>query len=282
MDYALSKIPIEDIFDWTCCAVEGMVCLHLRKPLRIPGQRRVLAPGGVVMQQMRIVSWNACDGFVRKFGHLERLRPDIAVLQEVRPECLTYAALSENAVWIGDAGQKGLAAVGYGGWKVSRAAMVPAERWFLPLCATKNDQRINVVAVWVDSAKECAPPTLRALSQLEQFVKSGPTVIAGDFNQSITLDRRRGPGRRFADVLQVLGDWGFSSAWHSHHKQDHGEEDSPTLYWTWNSEKKFHIDFVFGSADISVQQATLGSFDQYVQGKISDHVPLVVDYSFKS
>jgi endonuclease/exonuclease/phosphatase family metal-dependent hydrolase len=232
-----------------------------------------------VTEQLRIVSWNACDGFMRKFGHLERLRPDIAVLQEVRPQCLTYAALSENAAWVGDEGQKGLAAVGYGGWKVSRAPVVLAERWFLPLCATKDNRQINIVAVWVDSTNECAPPTLRALSELEQFMKSGPTVIAGDFNQSVKLDRQRGPGRRFADVLQVLDGWGFSSAWHSHHGEAHGQESSPTLYWTWNSEKQFHIDFVFSSPEVKIDAVNLGSFDQYVQGKISDHVPLVVDCS---
>ena len=72
---------------------------------------------------MRLVSWNCCDAFQRKFGHLERLRPDIAVIQEVRPECLQFAAVQDRSVWMGDPGQKGLAVIAYGDWKISAAPL---------------------------------------------------------------------------------------------------------------------------------------------------------------
>lgn len=94
---------------------------------------------------MRLVTWNVCDGFRRKFGHLERLQPDLAVVQEVRPECLEYAGLQ--------------------------------------------------------------------------------------------------------------------------------------AFWQWNPEKRFHIDFSFATSDLPVSQAILGSYDQYITPKISDHMPLAVDYA---
>lgn len=229
---------------------------------------------------LRLVSWNVCDGFTRKFGHLERLKPDIAILQEVRPECLAYAALGASSLWTGDVGQKGLAVVAYNGWRLEPAPVQVQERWFLPAVARRGDEAVHLVAVWVDSSAECAPPTLRALETLKPFIEAESTIIAGDFNQTVTLDRRKGKGRRFSEVLAVLERLGLISAWHFHAGEAHGKESEPSLYWTWNREKPFHIDYAFSSQILGIDEARLGGFDQYVAAGVSDHVPLVVDYSF--
>lgn len=228
--------------------------------------------------ELRLVSWNVYDAFRSKFGHLERLKPDIALLQEVRPECLRYAALEAGAHWLGDAAQKGLAAIGYNGWKLTPSGIELADKWFLPLVATKADVRLHVVAVWVDSRKDCVPPTLRTLASLRDFIHSAPTIMAGDFNQTVSLDRGRGPGRRFADVLAAMDACGMSSAWHSNRNEEHGKESTPTFYHLWNLQKPFHIDFAFGTPPCQVMQVSLGTFEQYTKAEISDHVPLTVDY----
>lgn len=230
---------------------------------------------------LRVVTWNVCDGFARKYGHLEPLHPGIAILQGVRPGCLAYADLTEHAVWTGAAGRKGFAAVGYDGWTVSRTPHLVSSPWFLPLQATKNGLAVNVVAVWVDSPQECAPPTIRALDELEEFIKSGPTVIAGDFNQTVSHDVRKGPSRRFADVLDAFGNYGMSSAWHQFHGEAHGQESQPTHFGRGSAASTVHIDFAFASPDLQVTGASLGSYEQYVAGKISDHVPLVVDFKLQ-
>lgn len=227
---------------------------------------------------MRLVSWNMCDGFERKFGHLERLKPDLAILQEVRPECLAYAGLTERAIWIGDKGQKGLTAVSYGDWALMPAPIEVQERWFIPVVARKGSTTIHLVAVWVDSSRECGPPTLRALEQLEPFIKAAPTIIAGDFNHCVSMDKRKRPGKRFADVLSVLTSYGLASAWHSFRGEDHGSESAATLYWTWNAERPFHIDFVFHPQSLLVENVSIGTYEKYVPTKISDHVPVTVDF----
>lgn len=228
---------------------------------------------------MRLVSWNVCDGFERKFGHLERLKPDIAVLQEVRPSCLAYAGLSDRSLWTGDEGQKGLAVVPYGDWRLVPGPVSIAERWFIPLIAHNGNQTVNLVAVWVDSSKECAPPTLRAVEQLKDFIAGAPTLIAGDFNHCVAMDRRKGPGRRFSDVLSMFESVGLASAWHGFTGEKHGAETAATLYWTWNADRKFHIDFVFHTASLSVKDVSIGAYETYVPTKISDHVPVVVDFA---
>jgi endonuclease/exonuclease/phosphatase family metal-dependent hydrolase len=70
------------------------------------------------------------------------------------------------------------------------------------------------------------------------------------------------------------------SAWHSHHREEQGHETSATLYWRWNEQAKYHVDFAFGSKDLTPHDVTLGTFAQYVGGQISDHAPLIVDYAF--
>lgn len=228
---------------------------------------------------MRLVSWNCCDAFQRKFGHLERLRPDIAVIQEVRPECLQFAAVQDRSVWIGDPGQKGLAVIAYGDWKISPAPLSVSERWFLPLVLSNGAETIHLVAVWVDSSKDCVQPTLRALEELKGFLRAAPSIMVGDFNQTVSLDKGRPAGSRNADVVETLASMEMTSAWHAHHGEEHGQETNASLYWRWNEQAKYHIDFAFGCRRMRPQAVTLGTFEQYVRGEISDHVPLVVDYT---
>ncbi len=235
---------------------------------------------------MRIVSWNCHDNFRCKFGHLERLQPDIAVIQEVGEKCLERAGLHDRSRshWVGDTGQKGLAVIGYGEWKLSDVPARASERWFVPCSATNGRETVNLVGAWLNPAKwepqDYVSPTLRALDQLSDFISSGPRIVAGDFNQSTRLDNkyRLAAGRRFLDTRNALASYGLTSAWHALHSDEHGDEKGHTYYHYYKEENKFHIDFVFGSPDLKVQKVEIGSYEKYA--KISDHMPLTVDYAF--
>jgi hypothetical protein len=228
---------------------------------------------------MRIVSWNCCDGFERKFGHLERLKPDVAIVSEVRPSCLRSAALQSRSIWRGEEGQKGLAIICYGDWRIVEVGPEVPEQWFIPAVVTNGTTTVQVLGAWLKQAPDYVTPTKAALEKLRDFIVRGPTVLAGDLNQSITFDRDAGPGRRFAEVLDTLRDLGLASAWHTHKGEEHGNESSATLYWRWNRESRFHIDFVFyPPASLIVSSVEIGTCEQYVEGKISDHVPLAVNF----
>src|SRR6478672_828888 len=144
---------------------------------------------------MRIVSWNCCDGFERKFGHLERLRPDIAVISECRPECLRSAGLSSQSFWIGDPGRKGLAVICYDGWRIVEPGPVVTQKWFAPLSLTNSEQTIQLVAVWLNDGADYVIPSIAAWETLRPFIEGGPTILAGDFNQSVVFDKGKGSGR---------------------------------------------------------------------------------------
>jgi len=93
----------------------------------------------------------------RKFGHLERLHPDIAVVSECR---------------IDDPGRKGLAVICYNGRRIGELGPSIAQKWFAPLRLTNGDQVIQVVGVWLNEASDYVQPTIAAWETLRPFQRS--------------------------------------------------------------------------------------------------------------
>jgi hypothetical protein len=116
---------------------------------------------------------------------------------------------------------------------------------------------------------------LRALEKLEPFIASKPTVVAGDFNQTVRLDHGKGPGRRFATVIEKFEALGLASAWHSWTADEHGTEASATYYHRRNIGHPLHIDFAF--SNLLAEHVELGSADTFL--RVSDHMPLLVEYA---
>jgi endonuclease/exonuclease/phosphatase family metal-dependent hydrolase len=68
------------------------------------------------------------------------------------------------------------------------------------------------------------------------------------------------------------------SAYHANRSAEPGKEDDPTLFWQWKHDQPFHCDFCFVPAAWSeaISGVAVGSFDEWVATKTSDHVPLTV------
>ncbi|RWK47969.1 hypothetical protein [Mesorhizobium sp.] len=93
----------------------------------------------------------------------------------------------------------------------------------------------------------------------------------------VSFDARRQPDAKFARVLDVLDRLGLVSAWHGHHGERFGAENASTYFHQWKRVQGFHIDYVFVPNSIAVSSAVLGSYDEFVTTRLSDHVPLTVD-----
>ncbi|MCG5236126.1 endonuclease/exonuclease/phosphatase family protein [Xanthobacter oligotrophicus] len=228
---------------------------------------------------MRIVTWNMDKGFACKSEHVRRLRPDIAILQEVDEKSLHETGLFPDAPWIGNVGRSGLAAVAFGDWRISRAPVSVNEPWFMPLVATDGIAAVQIIAVQVSTPHRYGAATLNAIAQLGDFIRSAPTLVAGDFNNSVAYDYRKPRGKRFCDVLSALDAHGLTSAWHAYTGEMHGEESAATLYYRRKADRRFHIDYVFLPASARIERVAIGTFEESAQAKISDHAPIVVDFT---
>ncbi|WP_340646195.1 endonuclease/exonuclease/phosphatase family protein [Phenylobacterium sp.] len=202
---------------------------------------------------MRVVAWNCHDRLDRKLSGLMGLAPDIAVVSEVGEADLHALPQGVSAVWTGDPqGGKGLAVLGFDGWGLTPAPSCE-ERWFLPVTAVRQNQTLRVLGVWTLPAKDYVAPTVRALTQLGDFLAEGDSLCAGDFNQNVRWDPGRSPSRRFAHVLERFEALGLRSVWHEHHGEAHGAESQATHFHRWSSQSPYHIDYVFASRALAAR-----------------------------
>jgi endonuclease/exonuclease/phosphatase family metal-dependent hydrolase len=233
---------------------------------------------------MRLLAWNCNGGFRRKFDAVLRLEPDIAVVSEARQSCLSALDdVAPSAVWVGTEDLKGVAVIPFHGWTLERIGPAVSDEWFLPLVATMGDAVVQIIAVWVKRSDGYVNPTLRMLATLREFISARPTIVLGDFNQSIAFDKGRGPGRRFQDVIAAFAALHMKSAWHGHSGETHGAEGTPTLHWKWQADSPFHVDYAFvPDTLISSTKVSIGKYEDYVAAKLSDHLPLIIDIDLLS
>jgi len=79
-------------------------------------------------------------------------------------------------------------------------------------------------------------------------------------------------------VVKELKELGIESLYHYQCEEPQGEETVPTFYHQKNTEKAYHIDYVFVSSDLIQRcQLNFGAKEKWLP--ISDHMPLCVEIS---
>src|SRR5215475_14368099 len=190
---------------------------------------------------MRVATWNCSMALHRKFDAMLRLRPDIAVICECadlnRLQALVLSTrFSGDAVWIGDNRNKGLGVFAFNGYAVRLAEPFhPTLRHIAPVRVT-GPVACNLLAVWAQngsggvSQKHQLGPLRRALTKYRSFLAERPSIVAGDFNNSVYWHR---PGWRInhANAVATLQELGLASAYHALRGEAQGQESVATLYW---------------------------------------------------
>lgn len=214
------------------------------------------------------------------------LRADIAIL----PECANLEILSSRAPelqfssadWVGRHKHKGLGVFSFGAWKLARSADYDDSLEFAIPLVVSGPATFHLLAIWACYPKKRGPraqylgPTRQAVARYTDFLCGAPSVVAGDFNNNVIWDKP-GAAVNHAELVADLGQAGLQSAYHAFTGEVQGKERRPTIYWTRNIEKPYHIDYCFIPAEwrSKLQGVTVGSAEKWVP--VSDHAPLTVD-----
>ena len=236
---------------------------------------------------VRLVEWNVAMSLHRKAHLLAELNPTVAILPESAHPDKTGQALTAigatSVQWIGSNLSKGLSAVAFSGWELRiDESYDPGYQWVMPLHLT-GPRHIRLLAVWDFDHRGTGHESARKLGACRASIEhykgflsgeSDLTVISGDFNNSVRWDSPTKAVKfgEFMDQLEVLG---FVSAYHFHNHCERGTEPDPTLWWTRNVDKPYHIDYTFVSRPEAIEAVTVGSPTDWLA--FSDHSPMTVD-----
>ena len=129
----------------------------------------------------------------------------------------------------------------------------------------------NLLAVWAKPDPSYVSAALDGILQFESLLES-PTVIIGDFNSHWRWDKSELVNH--SHLIERLEGFGLVSAYHSIHGR---EDEIPTLYWRWQQDAKYHIDYCFvpRSWQPQLKSVVIGNYEDWAEK--SDHRPLVVE-----
>lgn len=227
--------------------------------------------------------------FHRKYQHLLALKPDIAIIPEcANVESLTATALEFqpiSSVWIGDNPRKGLAVFTFGAFAGSLSDDYRNDCPYIAPIRIDGPVAFNLLAVWAchnkkNSYRARLGPLSRAITAYRHFIHDRPCLVAGDFNDNVLWDKPLRPNKHALNVSELLA-LGLTSAYHYQRGIEQGQETEPTIYWRDRKSDgpRYHIDYCFVSVDwgTRISRVKVGTFDDWVSPRLSDHVPLIVD-----
>ena len=237
--------------------------------------------------QVRLLEWNVAMSLQNKAHLLADLQPTIAVLPESAHPDKTGPALAavgaRSVQWIGGNPNKGLLVAAFGDWTARiDDSYDPGYQWVMPVHLT-GPGHIRMLAVWDmnhrGSGHESARQQGSCRASMQRYAEflAGPcdlSLISGDFNNSVYWDKGKS-ANRFGDFMSQLEHRGYVSAYHFHQGCARGAEPQPTLWWTRNADKPYHVDYTFVSPREAIEFVHLGSHTDWLAH--SDHSPMTVD-----
>jgi endonuclease/exonuclease/phosphatase family metal-dependent hydrolase len=114
----------------------------------------------------------------------------------------------------------------------------------------------------------------QATRMIQQLPDDGvDTVVAGDFNASSRNEHHL----KNVDSLAVRG---IVNAYNSSHGMDPAAPwHHATSYHHRQPSRPYHMDYVFVPDRWLIESVEVGTFEEYVQRRLSDHVPVIVTVS---
>ena len=224
-------------------------------------------------QQLRIVTWNCHRGPLRpKRARLEALLPTFAAIQE----CPRPDVADASFLWHGTNPRQGIGVSVGPGYSVELAPLRDAPTYNLPV-HVHGPQPFFALVNWSQKSSLYVEGIHRAIDAYRDIIVANPTVVLGDFNSNLFWDNKHPTDRNHSALVQVLSDLGLVSAYHRFFGEAQGEETRPTIYFQWNRDRPYHIDYCFipESWTSRLRSVEVGTFEDWAD--ISDHRPITVD-----
>jgi endonuclease/exonuclease/phosphatase family metal-dependent hydrolase len=224
---------------------------------------------------MKIITWNCCGKFRQKAQYVASLKPDILAVQEVE-------ALGAAPKFSGDYQptfshravlrplRKSIGMFSYTDTSLEALCVMSGVRCYR---ARHHEHQFQVMAVWTSVSAKGTQDYYQlheALDHHDGWIRQMPTIILGDFNQSVGY-------KGWPTLKTLLDGLGLASAYHRHFNKDFGLEEKPTHYHKHRQDKGFHLDYCFLPEEWipMIERVEVGPYSEW--GQISDHVPLIVD-----
>lgn len=229
---------------------------------------------------MRLVVWNCHQGLDKKIGALADLRPDVAIVPEcASPQLPRLAnALAKYGIsqsfWSGSNQQKGLGLFVFNNAIHAESSETTGGRYTIKI-DLKIGAEVSIIAMWTQAPGyvEEAHSTVEAYKEI---FKQKNVILAGDFNSNKIWDSSRTLNHSEL-VKRLTNEFSLHSVYHHHFCEEQGRESRPTLCFTYNEQKPYHVDYVFIPEKwlSKIKAVELGEFKNWKH--LSDHCPLIVE-----
>ena len=226
---------------------------------------------------MKVITWNCNLNLVKKFEHVSKESPDIAIIQECEKLDENYFPNSKY-FWLGKNEKKGLGVIVFNHSAKVSEPLNDKLIYFLPI----ETDILNIIGVW--SYNHRASPkfgvdfsgnTSDALTNYEVLLSSSKKVLfAGDFNNSVIWDKGN-KENNFSNINNKLNSLGLKSSYHEYTNEKFGEESKGTLFHTKKQNKPYFIDYIYYK-EMNLSKVYVGQYDEWIS--LSDHMPVIAEF----
>ncbi len=224
--------------------------------------------------------------FRNKTEIINKFNPDIAVIQECENEETLKNKKSvinyNNFIWCGENRYKGLGIMSFNDWEIELLDHNDEFKHILPIRIFKGKMEFFLLAVWtqlIDNNiyESYVVQATKAFIHYKGLLRKENIIIAGDFNSNAIWDNESPKEFNHTAMVKFLKEYEIVSVYHEKTLEEQGKEKIPTLYFTKNIQKPFHIDYVFIKKKLleGVSFFYIGEYSKYI--KQSDHMPLFVE-----
>ena len=222
---------------------------------------------------MIIATWNVFSGLTEeRTGQLNSaFNADIIAFQET-----DSSEPNENSAWVGDAGKtrKGVSV-----WSKHPFNICTPNKKTSPSLGIAIDDSplgdINILNLWGKPTPTYYEDLMRSLTAYDEFIKSRPTIILGDFNISPRLKGKQAQFNKLNSYFESELD--MRSAYHHFKRETFGMETRTTLYFKWGHDGCYYCDYIYVPRSLCsrIKSVSVPGFKAF---ESSDHRPVICEF----